>query len=95
MDRGGLGDADRALVGALAAARPGATVVMSYGNPYVLADVPGATAALTGYGEGGYHGNQLVYADSFVRLLKGEIKPRGRLPVPVSPEIRAGAGVVY
>ena len=78
-----------------AAARPQATIVMSYGNPYAVADLPGTAAVLTGYGEGGYHGNQLVYADSLVRLIKGEIRPRGRLPVTVSPALPAGAGVTY
>jgi hypothetical protein len=93
-DNGALSAADRSLLAELAAARPRSSVVMSYGNPYVAADADGATAVLTGYGEGGYHGNQLVYADSLVRLLKGGIRPRGRLPVAVSAELPAGAGIV-
>jgi beta-N-acetylhexosaminidase len=95
LDNGALSATDRELVAELAAARPASTIVMSYGNPYVVADAPDATAVLTGYGEGGYHGNQLVYADSFVRLLKGEIRPRGRLPVAVSAALAAGTGVLY
>jgi beta-N-acetylhexosaminidase len=94
VDNGALEAADRKLIEGLSAVRPQATIVMSYGNPYVAGDAASATAFLTGYGEGGFFGNQLVYADSFVRLLKGEIKSRGRLPVPVPPDIALGAGVV-
>jgi beta-N-acetylhexosaminidase len=95
VDNGALSDADRALVAALVEARPGSTVVMSYGNPYLAADAGRATAVVIGYGEGGFSGNQLVYADSLVRLLKGEMKPRGRLPVSVSPEMPIGTGVTF
>jgi beta-N-acetylhexosaminidase len=95
VDNGALSEKDRALVAALAEARPGSTVVMSFGNPYLAADAGRATAVLVGYGEGGFSGNQLVYADSLVRLLKGEIRPRGRLPVSVSPEMPIGTGVTF
>lgn len=95
VDNGALSAADRALIEALAEARPKSTIVMCYGNPYLAADATKATAVLIGYGEGGYFGNQLVYADSLVRLLKGEIKPRGHLPVAVSPDIPIGAGVSF
>jgi beta-N-acetylhexosaminidase len=95
FDNGALPAPDRAFVETLATIRPKSTIVMSYGNPYAVVDLPGAVSVLTGYGEGGYHGNQLIYADSFVRLLKGEIRPRGRLPVALSPALPAGAGVTY
>lgn len=94
VDNGALEAADRGLIAGLAAIRPRATIVMSYGNPYIAVDAAPATAFLTGYGEGGFYGNQLIYADSFVRLLSGEIKARGRLPVPVAPDIPLGTGVM-
>jgi beta-N-acetylhexosaminidase len=56
------------------------TVVLSFGNPYLAADLPEVSAFVTGYGEGGFYGNQLVYADAFVRLLRGEIGAPGRFP---------------
>jgi hypothetical protein len=45
-----------------------------------------------GYGERGWFGNQAVYFDSFVKALKGELKPGGRLPVTVSKEYSIGSG---
>lgn len=95
VDNGRLSQADRHLISALSAARPDSTVVMAYGNPYLTADAPDATAVLTGYGEGGFFGNQLVYADSLVRLLQGGIRPRGRLPVTVAPGLEIGTGIRY
>jgi beta-N-acetylhexosaminidase len=94
VDNGALAAADRNLIDQLSRVRPRATIVMSYGNPYVAGDAASATAFLTGYGEGGFFGNQLAYVDSLVRLLKGEIKARGRLPVSVPPDVRLGAGIV-
>ena len=60
------------------------TIVMSYGNPYLVERLEGAAAFVVGYGEGGFYGNQLVYADAFIRLLKGEIDASGKLPVQTS-----------
>ncbi len=45
--------------------RPRTTVVMSYGNPYLAEGLPPATAFVVGYGEGGFYGNQVAYADAF------------------------------
>lgn len=60
------------------------TVVMSYGNPYLVESLRDAAAFVVGYGEGGFYGNQAVYADAFIRLLKGETEAAGRLPVKTS-----------
>jgi beta-N-acetylhexosaminidase len=60
------------------------TIVMSYGNPYAINGLESAAAFVVGYGEGGFYGNQLVYADAFVRLLRGEIEATGKLPVTTS-----------
>ncbi len=60
------------------------TIVMSYGNPYLVNGLESAAAFVVGYGEGGFYGNQLVYADAFIRLLEGEIEATGKLPVRTS-----------
>ncbi len=93
-DNGPIRNADGALLRDIVQVRPRSTVVMSYGNPYVADGVPAATAIVVGYGEGGFYGNQLAYADAFIRLMKGEIGAEGRLPVTVSERFPRGAGVV-
>lgn len=93
-DYGPLPDDVLAFFNRVCAAKPGSTVVMSYGNPYLAKDMKGATAFVVGYGEGGFYGNQTIYADSFIKLLKGEIMPKGKLPVKVSEEIPVGSGIV-
>lgn len=57
------------------------TIVLSFGNPYLVEDLGGVSAFVVGYGEGGFYGNQIVYADAFLRLLKGEIAAPGKAPV--------------
>ncbi len=101
VPRNRLGDAapyrDRDLVflNKLIAARPGAVVAMSYGNPHLIRKIPGVAAFLVGYGERGWFGNQTVYFDTFVKLMKGELKPAGKLPVKVSDDYPIGAGIGY
>jgi hypothetical protein len=75
--------------------KPRSTVVMSYGNPYVVEGLKDTAAFVVGYGEGGFYGNQTVFADAFIRLLKGEIVPRGKLPVAVSKQFPIGSGLTY
>lgn len=87
--------ADVALVERLIAAKPGAVVVMSYGNPQVIRRLPNAPAFLVGYGERGWFGNQEIYFTSFVRLLEGTLQPTGRLPVRVDDRYPLGAGQSY
>lgn len=94
-DNGSLKPSDAAFFDRLIQAKPKAVIAMSYGNPYLAGDFKKAAAFLVGYGEGGFYGNQTVYADSLVSLLKGEIKPLGRLPVDASPEFPMGTGVRY
>ncbi len=50
---------------------------------------------VVGYGKGGFYGNQLVSADAFIRLLKGEIVPHGKLPVRVSDRFPAGSRAMF
>lgn len=94
-DNGPLKPADKEFLDRIIAAKPKSTVAMSYGNPYLAAGLKNAAAFAVGYGEGGFGGNQIVYADSFIRLLKGEIKPAGKLPVNVSADFPLGTGVLY
>jgi beta-N-acetylhexosaminidase len=69
------------LVNGLIASKPGKVIALSYGNPYILAKIPNVTAFLLGYGERGWYGNQLVYTESFIRVLQGNLEPRGNLPL--------------
>ncbi len=94
-DNGPLKPTDRVFLDRIFAAKPQSTVAMAYGNPYLAEGVKKASAVAVGYGEGGFFGNQIVYADSLIRLLKGEIKPAGRLPVNVSAGFPIGTGVRY
>jgi beta-N-acetylhexosaminidase len=95
VDNGPLSAKDRALVDQVIRAKPKAVVAVTYGNPYLAAELKNAAAFVIGYGEGGFYGNQTVFADSFVKLLTGKIKPKGKLPVNVSPGLPAGTGVTY
>lgn len=95
LDNGPLPEKDQKFLDGIVQKKPGAVVVMSYGNPYHATRFRGAAAFVVGYGEGGFYGNQTVYADSFLKLLKGEISPQGKLPVEVSKEYPAGTGITY
>ena len=77
------------------ASRPGSVIAMSYGNPHLIRKIPDVPAFLVGYGEGGWYGNQTVYFESFIKLLRGELAPGGKLPVDVSDIYPVGAGLSY
>jgi hypothetical protein len=83
------------LLDGMSSTLPGKVVVMSFGNPYLINKLPKAPAFLVGYGEGGFYGNQAIYFSSFVRLLKGELSPTGKLPVTVSTALPLGFGLQY
>lgn len=85
--------ADRDLIERVTASGRPRVVVMSYGNPHLIRRIGGVPAFIVGYGERGWFGNQPIYFDSFVRLLKGELRPQGRLPVIVSEKYPVGAGL--
>lgn len=95
IDNGPLAEKYVELIRKVMGKKPESTVVMSYGNPYLVEPTKDAAAFVLGYGEGGFYGNQIVYADSFIRLLQGLISPKGRLPITVSGEFPFGAGIVY
>ncbi len=94
-DSAPLREADLAFIDRIIKAKPKAVIAMSYGNPYLLRKLEALPAFLVGYGERGWFGNQAVYFDSFVKLLKGEIKPGGKLPVKVSNRYPLGSGLTY
>ena len=85
-------EADLAFLLRVIAAKPNAVVAVSYGNPQLIRKIPMVPAFLVGYGERGWFGNQAVYFDSFIKVLKGELKPSGRLPVAVSKDYPIGSG---
>jgi len=85
---GDLGFLERVI-----AAKPGAVVAMSYGNPHLIRKLPGVAAFLVGYGERGWFGNQAVYFDVFIEALKGGLRPSGRLPVHISDAFPIGSGL--
>jgi beta-N-acetylhexosaminidase len=86
-------EGDLALLMRIIAAKPKAVVAMSYGNPQLIRKIPEVAAFLVGYGERGWFGNQAVYFDSFIKALKGELEPAGRLPVRVSEAYPLGSGL--
>jgi beta-N-acetylhexosaminidase len=88
-------EADLAFLRKVIAAKPKAVVAMAYGNPHLIRKIPDVAAYLIGYGEKGWFGNQAVYFDTFIKALKGELKPSGRLPVRVSDEYPIGSGLSY
>jgi beta-N-acetylhexosaminidase len=88
-------DADLAFLEKVMAAKPRSVVAMAYGNPHLIRKISSVAAYLIGYGEKGWFGNQAVYFESFIKALKGELKPAGRLPVRVSAEYPIGSGVTY
>ncbi len=90
-----LRERDVALIEAAVAARPGRVVAMAYGNPHLIRKLPGVPAFLVGWGERGWYGNQAVYFSTFIRALRGELAPSGRLPVRVSAAYPIGAGLSY
>jgi beta-N-acetylhexosaminidase len=94
-NNGPLPQRDLAFLKSIFKAKPSRTVVFSYGNPYHITRVDGAAAYVVGYGEGGFYGNQIIYADSFIKLLKGEISPQGHIPVRISKDYPLGSGIVF
>ncbi|RPI98621.1 MAG: hypothetical protein EHM31_11530, partial [Candidatus Aminicenantes bacterium] len=83
-------EGDLAFIRKVIAAKPNAVAAMSYGNPQLIRKIPDVAAFLVGYGERGWFGNQAVYFDSFIKALKGELTPSGKLPVRVSDQYPIG-----
>ena len=70
-------------------------IAMSYGNPHLIRKLDDVPAFLVGYGEGGWFGNQTIYFDTFIDVLKGQLTPSGKLPVAVSDKYPIGSGLTF
>jgi len=81
------------LINRLIASKPGAVIGMSYGNPYIINKIEKIPAFITGFGEGGWYGNQSAYIDSFIKVLNSELSPTGKLPVRISDSYDIGFGL--
>jgi hypothetical protein len=88
-------DGDLAFIRRVAAAKPKAVVAMAYGNAHLARRIPEVPAILVGYGERGWFGNQEIYFASFIKALKGDLKPSGKLPIKVSDDYPIGTGLTY
>jgi beta-N-acetylhexosaminidase len=86
---------DITLINKLAVLKPGKIVAMSFGNPQLIRKLDQVPCFMVGYGEGGFYGNQQVYFSSFVKILNGELKPSGKLPVRISERLEIGSGLTY
>jgi beta-N-acetylhexosaminidase len=85
--RGGLGLPEAVASLAEAMSRSGA-VVMSFGDPYLLRQIPSAQTYLLAWSE--VEASQAAA----VRALVGEIPITGSLPIDLPPEYRVGHGLV-
>ena len=94
-DAAPIREGDLAFIRRVSAAKPRAVVAMAYGNAHLARRLPEVPAILVGYGERGWFGNQEIYFGSFIKLLKGELKPTGTLPVKVSDSYPIGFGLSY
>jgi len=72
-----LGDASLALLRAMARSRESRLTLLSLGNPYVLAELPRAAAMLCAYSD------MSASVSAAVKVLFGELPPRGRLPISI------------
>ena len=70
-------------------------VAMSYGNPFLIRKITEVPAFLVGFAERGWYGNQAVYFDTFIKLLRGDLAPQGKLPVKVNDQYPLGFGLSY
>jgi beta-N-acetylhexosaminidase len=90
-----LRDQDLDLIDRIAAEKPGAVIAMSYGNPHLIRKLGTVPCFVVGYGERSWFGNQPIYFDSFIKLLKSDIKPQGKLPILISEKYPLGSGLSY
>ncbi len=74
---------------------PKSIVAMSYGNPFLIRKIEEVPSFLVGFGERDWYGNQAVYFGSFIKLLKGDLRPQGKLPVKVNDRYPLGFGLSY
>jgi beta-N-acetylhexosaminidase len=94
-DAAPLRNDDIDLINSISLQKPGKVVIMSLGNPHLIRKISKAPSFLVGYGEGGFYGNQPVYFSSFIKILKGELIPSGKLPIKITNEMPVGFGLTY
>jgi beta-N-acetylhexosaminidase len=83
----GLDQPDAALLGQILSAAPAKTVVLAMGSPYLAQDFPQIQNYICSFS------NASTSEASAVRLLFGELKPKGRLPVTLPGIASRGAGL--
>ncbi len=83
------------LIEIISMAKPGRVITMSFGNPHLIRKLETVPSFIVGYGEGGFYGNQTVYFNSLIRLLKDEIRPTAKLPLKISDDMPIGFGLTY
>lgn len=74
-----------AFIDTLAARRP--TVVVAFGNPYVLAQFPEVGSYVLAWGSGA------LSQTAAARALLGQAPVTGRLPISIPPDVARGAGL--
>ena len=94
-DSAPIREEDLILIQEIIRDKPGNVMGMSFGNPHLIRKIPAIPCFLIGYGETGWYGNQSVYFDSFIKILKGDLIPSGKLPLTISSEFPIGFGLSY
>jgi beta-N-acetylhexosaminidase len=94
-DNAPIREKDLLLIQKIIQDKPHAVIAMSYGNPYLIDKIKNVPVFLTGYGEGGWYGNQVIYFDSFIKVLKSELSPKGKLPISINNELQIGFGLTF
>ena len=95
VDLGKIREDYISLIKKIARLKPKSTVVISFGNPYLIKYMEDIPCFLVGYAEKGFYGNQSVYMDAFINMMKGKCKPEGKLPIAVSEKYPLGHGLTY
>jgi beta-N-acetylhexosaminidase len=90
-----VNERDLELIRQILSSGHGKVIAMSYGNPHIIKRINTVQAFIAGYGEGGWYGNQQVYFDSFIKIMKGELTPSGKLPLMISRDYPVGFGLTY
>ena len=65
----------------------GGTVVISFGNPYLLKEFPEVPAYISAYGDSD------VSINAVLKAITGKIKFKGRLPVSITENYKFGSGI--
>ena len=95
VDLGKIREDYISLIKKIAKLKPKTTVVISFGNPYLIRYIEDVPCFLVGYAEKGFYGNQIVYMDAFINMMKGKCQPQGKLPITVSEKYPCGHGLTY